>query len=110
MNAYIVVRVCIITYVRCLCVFGRSLTLVPLTIRKLFTSWKERGQRLCAVNYDVDVSTKRETVSQVAKVYDVLGLCPPVFIRARLLIQDLWKLEIGWDDALARYIAERMTE
>jgi len=44
--------------------------------------------------------TKRSVLRQIARLYDPLGLLAPVIIRAKLLIQDLWKSEINWDQLL----------
>jgi hypothetical protein len=44
--------------------------------------------------------TKRTVLSELAKVFDPLGLLTPTTIRAKIRFQDLWKLEIGWDDEL----------
>ena len=32
------------------------------------------------------------------KTYDSIGLLAAVIIRGEILLQNLWKLKIGWDD------------
>ncbi|XP_058810347.1 uncharacterized protein LOC131675396 [Phymastichus coffea] len=49
-------------------------------------------------------STKRKLVSEVAKVYDPLGLLGPVILGAKVLIQDCWKALINWDESLSQNI------
>jgi len=44
--------------------------------------------------------TKRTILSTIAKVFDPLGLLAPVTITAKILIQELWSLKLGWDDSL----------
>ncbi|XP_062534978.1 uncharacterized protein LOC134204169 [Armigeres subalbatus] len=47
------------------------------------------------VNY-----TKRIVLSETAKIFDPLGLLEPVTILAKLFIQQLWSLELPWDEPL----------
>ena len=42
--------------------------------------------------------TKRTIASGMAGVFDVLGLFAPAIIPARILLQDLWRLPLSWDD------------
>lgn len=44
--------------------------------------------------------TKRYVLSQIARLYDPLGLVSPVVVLAKLIMQDLWVSEIGWDEQL----------
>ena len=46
------------------------------------------------------LSTKREVLQETAKVFDPLGLLQPVTVAAKILIQELWKENIDWDDPL----------
>ena len=41
--------------------------------------------------------TRRGILSVVASVYDPLGLVSPVILQGKLLLQDLCRLDIGWD-------------
>ena len=41
--------------------------------------------------------TKRSILSQVAKLFDPLGLLGPVLVKAKIIIQLLWKAGISWD-------------
>ena len=42
--------------------------------------------------------TKRVLVSDIAKVFDVLGWFTPATISMKILLQRLWERKIGWDD------------
>ncbi|XP_048262528.1 uncharacterized protein LOC125385266 [Bombus terrestris] len=42
--------------------------------------------------------TKRTVSSEIAKIYDPLGLLAPVIVRAKMLLQRLWTLKIDWDE------------
>ncbi|XP_065917547.1 uncharacterized protein [Dysidea avara] len=44
--------------------------------------------------------TKRLVLQLSSKVYDPLGILSPVTIQAKILMQDLWRSGIAWDDPL----------
>lgn len=44
--------------------------------------------------------TKRTISSEIAKIYDPLGLLAPVIIIAKMLLQKIWTLKVDWDEAL----------
>ena len=54
--------------------------------------WKKDMQR---------VISKREILSAIASTFDPLGLISPVVVRLKIFMQQLWKLELGWDDELS---------
>lgn len=45
--------------------------------------------------------TKRYILSNIARLFDPLGLLGPVIVVAKLLMQLLWKQKINWDDDLS---------
>jgi len=45
--------------------------------------------------------TKRGILSNIARLFDPLGLLGPVIVIAKILMQHLWKLKINWDDELS---------
>ena len=42
--------------------------------------------------------TKRSILSYTAKLFDPLGLTLPVFVKAKILMRDLWKAKVDWDE------------
>ena len=42
--------------------------------------------------------TKRNLVSEMAKIYDILGLCSPTIIKMKILLQRVWEHGTGWDE------------
>jgi len=50
--------------------------------------------------------TKREILRDSAQIYDPLGLLAPITVKAKLLIQTLWKLKIDWDEPLDQDFAD----
>ncbi|XP_065182717.1 uncharacterized protein LOC135813554 [Sycon ciliatum] len=49
-------------------------------------------------------TTKRSILRHTAQFFDPLGLQSPVLVGAKILLQDLWKLNVGWDDDLPQDI------
>ena len=43
---------------------------------------------------------KRKLLSQIAGLYDPLGWLAPVIVTAKILMQSLWALKLGWDQEL----------
>ncbi|KAL3123959.1 hypothetical protein niasHT_003666 [Heterodera trifolii] len=50
--------------------------------------------------------TKRTILSQIAKVYDPLGLMSPVLLPAKLILQEVQNLNPKWDDELPANISK----
>lgn len=51
--------------------------------------------------------TRRGLLSIVGSVYDPLGVLAPVVLPAKTILQDLCRLNIGWDDDLPEHIKKR---
>ena len=54
-----------------------------------------------------DAATKRVLLKYAMSVFDLLGFLSPYTVTARMLLQDLWRLKVGWDDDLPSEIAEK---
>lgn len=44
--------------------------------------------------------SKREVLSQIAKLFDPAGWLAPFIIRTKMFMQEIWLQELGWDDTL----------
>ncbi|XP_075162846.1 uncharacterized protein LOC142235479 [Haematobia irritans] len=44
--------------------------------------------------------TKRTVTSDLARIFDPLGLLSPVVVRAKIFAQELWNLNLSWDEAV----------
>lgn len=45
-----------------------------------------------------DVPTKRSILRDASKVFDPLGFVAPFVIRVKILLQDIWREKLGWDE------------
>ena len=45
--------------------------------------------------------TKRNIISQVARIYDPIGFAAPYLVRAKIGLQELWKEGLDWDHELS---------
>lgn len=45
--------------------------------------------------------SKRELLSFVMKIYDILGLIAHFIIRGRMIIQKVWREQLGWDEPIS---------
>ena len=52
--------------------------------------------------------TKRSVLQMSSKVYDPLGILSPVTVQAQILMQDLWRSGISWNDRTHEH--EQMVE
>ncbi|XP_060879186.1 uncharacterized protein LOC132951391 [Metopolophium dirhodum] len=65
--------------------------------------WKSDDDMLFYTVQQVEVNapiTKRKILSEIATIFDPLGLLGPVIIIAKIIMQSLWQLKINWDDVL----------
>lgn len=78
------------------------------------TSLKILGLQWCpssdCFSFKVELSdrpaTKRNMLSDMARVYDPLGFLTPLTLLAKCLIQDSWRLGLAWDETLPTPLLE----
>ena len=51
--------------------------------------------------------TKRGVYSSMAQIFDPIGLLSPYVFSCKLLVRDLWKRGLNWDDQLPTELSER---
>ncbi|GFU77929.1 integrase catalytic domain-containing protein [Trichonephila clavipes] len=44
--------------------------------------------------------SKRDVLSEIARLYDPLGLIGPIVTKAKIFIQELWKIKLDWSEQL----------
>ena len=54
-----------------------------------------------------DKPTKRKIASDVAKTFDLLGWFAPCTIMVKVLLQDLWRLKLAWNDSVPDAMLKR---
>lgn len=54
--------------------------------------------------------TKRRILACVAQLYDPNGFLSPVTISGKIIIQDLWRLGLDWDEVVSKEIETRFRE
>ena len=72
-------------------------------LKPLGVVWNARSDKLLyAVNpaYGSDKITKRYILSEIAKIFDPLGLLSPVVLHAKGIMQEIWKSKISWDESV----------
>ncbi|GFU33464.1 integrase catalytic domain-containing protein [Trichonephila clavipes] len=82
-----------------------SLT-IPDETKALGLLWRPQKDTLAfSVSSIADASdsstiTKRSVLSATARLFDPLGLISPVVTKAKLVMQELWRLKLDWNDSL----------
>ncbi|XP_050063272.1 uncharacterized protein LOC114130946 [Aphis gossypii] len=65
--------------------------------------WKSDDDMLFYTVQQVEVNapiTKRKILSEIATIFDPLGLLGPIIIIAKIIMQSLWQIKLNWDDVL----------
>ncbi|XP_017763965.1 PREDICTED: uncharacterized protein LOC108553536 [Eufriesea mexicana] len=81
------------------------------TVKTLGVSWQAHNDRIVySVDPNIDTRvTKRTILSTIAKIFDPLGLLAPVITTAKILMQQLWRLKLTWDESLPASIHTEWT-
>ena len=77
---------------------------IDSTVKTLGLSWNSQDDAIIYTvikNIDCrDKITKRTILSEIAKLFDPLGLLGLVIVQAKLVIQLLWKLQLSWEELI----------
>nr|XP_029733635.1 uncharacterized protein LOC109411900 [Aedes albopictus] len=75
------------------------------TTRTLGLTWQPRNDvfltKVHEIQFHTGQPTKRTVYSDIAKLFDPLGLLGPLIFAAKVKLQKLWHLEVDWDEALS---------
>ena len=62
---------------------------------------------LCKVTIEENVLTKRKILQVISCMHDPIGLFAPAVLRSKLLLQEIWKLKLNWDDIVPDVIVKK---
>ena len=83
------------------------------TVKVLGMLWDTKSDELrlnsCNAEFH-EVRTKREMLSAISTFYDPLGYFSPIIFRGKLLLQDVWKMKLDWDEALPEPVLTQWQE
>ncbi|XP_055543505.1 uncharacterized protein LOC129729050 [Wyeomyia smithii] len=70
------------------------------TIKALGIHWQPCSDvfQFSSSTHKIFQPTKRTMLSQIASIFDPLGLLAPIVIKAKMVMQQLWELMVDWDE------------
>ncbi|XP_029720702.2 uncharacterized protein LOC109401448 [Aedes albopictus] len=63
-----------------------------------------------ALRSGTNIPTKRQLLQFMMSIFDPLNVLSPVTIHLKILFQDLWRLQIAWDDQIPDGLAPKWIE
>ena len=80
-----------------------------ITVKTLGMLWNSLSDTF---TYKVSINsnsnfTKRNVLSQIARIYDPLRLLSPVISKAKIFMQELWLLKLDWNEKLPPNICKQ---
>lgn len=77
-------------------------------------TWNSKVDTLSIAEFEFtdtkDLLTKRILLTNIAKIFDPLGWLQPIVVPAKLLLQDLFRAKLKWDDEVPDNLLERWIE
>ncbi|XP_063540114.1 uncharacterized protein LOC134749140 isoform X1 [Cydia strobilella] len=64
----------------------------------------------CPVKEVQEKYTKRQMLSFISKFFDPLGLCGPVLVQAKILMQQVWFESLKWDEFLPQGLNQKWVD
>lgn len=80
-------------------------------LQTLGISWNTLNDKICYSVHPAKISetlTKRKILSEIARIYDPIGLLGPVVLYAKR--QDVWKSQVHWEESILQYIYTQWSE
>ncbi|XP_075158009.1 uncharacterized protein LOC142231279 [Haematobia irritans] len=53
------------------------------------------------------VPTKRQVLSDVARIFDPMGLLSPIIVKFKIMLRELWTKNLSWDESLPKELAHK---
>ncbi|XP_036146050.1 uncharacterized protein LOC118646705 [Monomorium pharaonis] len=76
---------------------------IDSALKTLGISWNTREDKICYCAKPIEVAeklTKRKLLSEIAKIFDPLGLLGPVILHTKRIMQDIWRSGLDWDESV----------
>ena len=61
-------------------------------------------------SYEPETFTKTQILKRTASIFDPLGFFNPSLLKAKLLLRDLWKMDIEWDKPIKDQFSDQWKE
>ncbi|XP_076223029.1 uncharacterized protein LOC143174456 [Nomia melanderi] len=87
-------------------------TIIERDPKTLGLSWSPRTDEL---NFMIQLDNNRRTtartiLSEIARLFDPLGLLGPFIVIAKLILQRLWQIQAGWDESVSQDLSTQWLE
>lgn len=82
-------------------------------LKTLGVYWNSETDNLIYTVKPINLSsrfTKRTIFSETARIFDPLGLVNPVIVHAKLIMQELWRMKLDWDESIPTWLHTKWTE
>ncbi|XP_046466690.1 uncharacterized protein [Neodiprion pinetum] len=82
-------------------------------LKTLGVYWNSETDKLIYTVKPINLSsrfTKRTIFSETAQIFDPLGLVNPVIVHAKLIMQELWRMKLDWDESIPTWLHTKWTE
>lgn len=76
-------------------------------LKTLGVSWNPKNDTITYAVKNVEIKpkiTKRCILSEIAKIFDPLGLLGPIILHAKKIMQEVWKCKVDWDESVPMQI------
>ncbi|XP_077278038.1 uncharacterized protein LOC143906111 [Temnothorax americanus] len=77
------------------------------SLKTLGVSWNTQDNKIYYSAYPIKITdrlTKRNVLSEIAKIFDPMGLLGPIVLHAKKLMQDVWRCGLHWDESVPQSI------
>ncbi|XP_070510404.1 uncharacterized protein [Cardiocondyla obscurior] len=77
------------------------------SLKTLGVFWNTRDDKIYYTARPIDITgsiTKRKVLSEIAKIFDPIGLLGPIVLYAKRLMQNIWRAGIRWDESVPQDI------
>ncbi|XP_070517428.1 uncharacterized protein [Cardiocondyla obscurior] len=77
------------------------------SLKTLGVSWNTSDDKIYYSAHPIKIDntiTKRKILSQIAQIFDPIGLLGPIVLYAKKLMQDVWRTGVHWDESVPQSI------